>query len=441
MEAANRMDTSALSVETANDGFAEAGYSAAPRRRDSWVHASGLGGVSWGSVAIGSWLKDEVMFHATLQHSRAENAAAGVGASTAGTGAESARRRPSLTYSTSPNAAAAIAANTAFLPHLEQQYCKDYSCCGISLPDLHDLLRHYEEVHIVANRGPTSRNTASVSGLPHTHIIQQQLGGPRTGEPSRTVSSGVASAAAALGSHGATIGHSGLAVVHTPALHLNGSLVDAVSTNDVFLHHSNTRQDKNYGKSHSKATSRQNSLLKPPDMGDLHSQIFSMDLDHQGFVSMDFLNSNSDNGVAHNGASGHVSPKTIREVEEELEEDNASNPTRRNKVKNQKCIDDPARRLYVMDHEEDKPFRCPVIGCDKAYKNQNGLKYHRLHGHQNQKLVENPDGTISVQDPDSGEFGVDGLNSAKDKPYRCEVCGKRYKNLNGLKYHRGHSTH
>ena len=27
--------------------------------------------------------------------------------------------------------------------------------------------------------------------------------------------------------------------------------------------------------------------------------------------------------------------------------------------------------------QEDKPFKCPVIGCEKAYKNQNGLKYHK----------------------------------------------------------------
>jgi transcription factor SFP1 len=27
----------------------------------------------------------------------------------------------------------------------------------------------------------------------------------------------------------------------------------------------------------------------------------------------------------------------------------------------------------------------------------------------------------------------------KEKPYRCEMCGKRYKNLNGLKYHRAHA--
>ena len=27
----------------------------------------------------------------------------------------------------------------------------------------------------------------------------------------------------------------------------------------------------------------------------------------------------------------------------------------------------------------------------------------------------------------------------KEKPYKCEICHKRYKNLNGLKYHRQHS--
>jgi len=29
----------------------------------------------------------------------------------------------------------------------------------------------------------------------------------------------------------------------------------------------------------------------------------------------------------------------------------------------------------MMIGEEHKPFKCPVIGCEKAYKNQNGLKY------------------------------------------------------------------
>ena len=112
-----------------------------------------------------------------------------------------------------------------------------------------------------------------------------------------------------------------------------------------------------------------------------------------------------------------------------------------NKMAQDGYIDDPARKLYVIDREEHRPFKCPVIGCEKTYKNQNGLKYHKLHGHQNQKLHENPDGTFSIIDPYSNEPYPDGMAYEKDKPYRCEVCGKRYKNLNGLKYHRGHTTH
>lgn len=105
------------------------------------------------------------------------------------------------------------------------------------------------------------------------------------------------------------------------------------------------------------------------------------------------------------------------------------------------CIDDPARHLYVMERGEHKPFKCPVQGCEKTYKNQNGLKYHRMHGHQNQTLHLNDDGTYSIVDPLSNTPYPEGMGMEKDKPYRCEVCGKRYKNLNGLKYHRAHSTH
>jgi len=107
--------------------------------------------------------------------------------------------------------------------------------------------------------------------------------------------------------------------------------------------------------------------------------------------------------------------------------------------------------------EEERPFKCPVIGCEKAYKNANGLRYHekasslnhsssfcpRLtsfqHGHATQKLKENGDGTFSIVDPNTSEPYPGTIGMEKEKPYRCEVCGKRYKNLNGLKYHRNHS--
>lgn len=94
----------------------------------------------------------------------------------------------------------------------------------------------------------------------------------------------------------------------------------------------------------------------------------------------------------------------------------------------------------MMIPEEHKPFKCPVIGCEKAYKNQNGLKYHKTHGHQTQQLHENGDGTFSIVNPETSTPYPGTLGMEKEKPFSCDVCGKRYKNLNGLKYHKGHSA-
>lgn len=70
----------------------------------------------------------------------------------------------------------------------------------------------------------------------------------------------------------------------------------------------------------------------------------------------------------------------------------------------------PSGRPYTPPSE--KPFKCSVAGCDKSYKQQNGLKYHRLHGHCNQNNV-----------------GKEGAERGEGKPYVCHVlsCGKRYK--------------
>ncbi|KAI9362652.1 hypothetical protein BD770DRAFT_339123 [Pilaira anomala] len=79
--------------------------------------------------------------------------------------------------------------------------------------------------------------------------------------------------------------------------------------------------------------------------------------------------------------------------------------------------------LYqTCDDGQDKPYKCPITNCDKAYKNPNGLKYHQMHGHSEED-------TLSEAERDA------------QKPYMCTIgyCNKRYKNLNGLKYHIEHS--
>lgn len=99
----------------------------------------------------------------------------------------------------------------------------------------------------------------------------------------------------------------------------------------------------------------------------------------------------------------------------------------------------PHSNSMMITTEEHKPFRCPVIGCEKAYKNQNGLKYHKTHGHSTQQIHDNGDGTYSILNPETSLPFPGTLGMEKEKPYKCDCCTKRYKNLNGLKYHKQHT--
>lgn len=408
-----------------------------------------MGGVSWGSVTIGSWLKDEVMMFAQRQRQQSMSQQPGQpgqpgqmtqqGGSTQlqGQGVQQAGQQqsmlgqpmqtslaqsqypPSLMDNPFPrndSVAMALASpnNSAYLADLEANYCRDYSCCGQLLPTLHDLLRHYEEMH-----------------------IQQ--------EPT----------------------------VEAPRVRpLNGGDMDAVSTNEVFLNPQGEFEGLNLDAS----------LLQ---RGNMQVDDFAVDgmPDFEGDRDLFGGDSAGQNDVVGSGAAragqGSRDPRLQLQAaqqvrmlqQQQLQQQQAyasqtvggrnipqqrrghhhgQNADRRGGAGGKKdemdvdedvCIDDPARHLYVEEQAEDRPFKCPVIGCDKNYKNQNGLKYHRLHGHQNQKLRANPDGTYSVIDPESNAPYPEGAEFDKDKPYRCEVCGKRYKNLNGLKYHRGHTTH
>ncbi|ODV59352.1 uncharacterized protein ASCRUDRAFT_16641, partial [Ascoidea rubescens DSM 1968] len=282
-------------------------------RRESIAHSQGMGGVSWGTFTIGSWLKDEVLTNSN--------------------------------FISMPTAQSNFSDDTSnYLANLEAEYCKDYYCCGESLPSLHDLLKHYEESHLTSS--PTN-------------------------DPAQRRA------------YDSTI----------------ANLTEAVSTNEVFLSDAGINLNINGNDSNSFSLTQFTSNNNQP----LQNHTNITNLSNLGNIS-------------------HHRQNKISEVDE-------------------MCIDDPARHLYV-ERGDSKPFKCPVIGCDKSYKNQNGLKYHRSHGHQNQKLFQNEDGTLSIIDPISNvPYTDNNIALERDKPYRCEVCGKRYKNLNGLKYHKGHSTH
>ena len=83
-----------------------------------------------------------------------------------------------------------------------------------------------------------------------------------------------------------------------------------------------------------------------------------------------------------------------------------------------------------------KPFKCPKPNCNKSYKQANGLKYHMTHGSCNFTPCK------------EGEMLKEGMSDSEVReiekrlrPYACGVgdCARRYKNMNGLRYHYQHS--
>lgn len=98
-----------------------------------------------------------------------------------------------------------------------------------------------------------------------------------------------------------------------------------------------------------------------------------------------------------------------------------------------------------------KRYNCPRPMCSKSYKNPNGLKYHLEHGNcerefesleqyereKNENAANNM--LLGVPNSNTGEILTAAGHAIRitHRPYICQApgCGRRYKNLNGLKYH------
>ena len=86
-------------------------------------------------------------------------------------------------------------------------------------------------------------------------------------------------------------------------------------------------------------------------------------------------------------------------------------------------------RQFIYHDNGERKFECPR--CDKKYRNMNGLKYHLSHVHA---VLEGIPLEVLLEDRKRE------LEGNKSRPFECPVegCSKRYKNPNGLKYHLEH---
>ncbi|GAM91590.1 hypothetical protein ANO11243_096420 [Dothideomycetidae sp. 11243] len=404
-------------------------------RRGSTQPGSMMQGMSWGGMSVGSFIRDDILM------------------------------------GTSPyNFQSPSFHSSSYLPKMEANFMRDYVCCGITLDSLHELLQHYEEAHAgvpTQTMGRTPRDqqsfndarpqdTANAAAIMQRQHLQQQQSGQGI-QPSGLT-------------QGLTKDHLQGAqdMDELDAMELDDA-APAVQPPQHQFHPQpqfgrqqprapalNTSLSSGFGSSQmsTPTTPQPNqsfNFSSNPTVSSVNTPTFGTTSDSMTATPSDFSTvstpkAGNDGFDFSSFGVGQDMMGTIDDPAKRLLSKQGFNGNQTTaqtelakRIREQQISAGMDPNTFGFSNDEIKPFRCPVIGCEKAYKNQNGLKYHKQHGHTNQQLKENPDGTFSIVDPTTSIPYPGTVGMEKEKPYRCEVCGKRYKNLNGLKYHRQHS--
>lgn len=349
--------------------------------------------------------------------------------------------------------------SSSYLPKMEAAFMKDFTCCGLTLASLHDLLQHFEEVHANA---PASRASQSAQGgLPPTTGASSASITPgqtqTTGEPATHTQHGFNPRSGSvggfrsqrLGSDGFSrtnlstvqdmdtledmemddIGD-GLATIEEapspfPAqqsqFSQNQSQLQPLNVNlaNTMQAHQGLRTSTPTTPAASQQFSLQNnptvSSVNTPTLGTVPMQnthnLTSPDSSHPSTpaeLDMDFMNNYSQpmmNGLEMNfpqtnfnagmpGFDGTIdqpgkrlfskqgaglSQQQLQAAFKNYQLSNGDQSDFAKRLREQQLMNGANVPQFPFP-EEVKPFRCPVIGCEKAYKNQNGLKYHKQVG-------------------------------------------------------------
>lgn len=271
-----------------------------------------------------------------------------------------------------------IGSPTANLAMLEDKFCKDFNCCGLQLNDMHELLQHFEECHVVVedddmdedddlqfqfDSAPHAQNDMDVD---HHHMQHRTAFSDMSYGAQRKVRSGTPSS------------NSQQPSVALSDIYQNDTVVSAFETSIIRKRTPSSQHD---AMNNSSSASSSQPWLRP--ISDSPPKTFPVILPT---AAQDTIMEASPTSTT----ATLIAPSAA---------DNESTDAKE----------------YV-DERDDRPYKCKIAGCNKSYKNPGGLKYHLHHGH-----------CEDTGDPE--------MNNMLHKPYQCTVpdCGKRYKNLNGLK--------
>ncbi|KAK9768155.1 Transcriptional regulator of ribosomal biogenesis proteins [Basidiobolus ranarum] len=251
---------------------------------------------------------------------------------------------------------------------LEGSFCRDFSCCGLVLEDLHDLLQHFEECHVRFENDDLTQNLC----------YDENWSGSSD---------------------------SGVTTPSSPEVDYNSATSlqqDIISLSDIYaeeLAYQNNPFTSAFDDSILRECPSSKKRLASEPLSAPAKRIVPFNFDLTETLGHTYSEEELFTGIP-----SVYSPDFVTGVDDILQ---ASTGILQ--------LEQPASDKAPVE----KPYKCPVPGCEKSYKNANGLKYHKLHGH-----CSNADGTKPTI-----------------KPYKCSYpdCGKSYKNLNGLKYHIEHT--
>nr|GAT54168.1 predicted protein [Mycena chlorophos] len=345
------------------------------------------------------------------------------------------------------------------------ELCRDYSCCGTQLADLHALLEHFEDVHIII-KDPSQPPVISIPFNPQ--INEPQLppslppssynpgpfdtdemdlgledGGatsppPSTAPTSRAPSptpSPTSSSRPALNIALTGVGFPG---AHTPTASFSG------------FHHR-----------YADAGEEANTASVAPELV---------------YAPEDELPIEEEEQPVAVASTATLPTQLAAPVPKPSKKRNSSNPSSAvpSRVPTPTSVPLSSNvgattavlnsATMLLPH---KPFRCPKPNCSKSYKQANGLKYHMTHGscsfapakdveavrallERKRAAAAAASANTSEDEPatpaptsGSSELSPAELNEveARMRPYACGVgdCSRRYKNMNGLRYHYQHS--
>ena len=373
--------------------------------------------------------------------------------------------------------------SSSYLPKLEANFMRDFNCCGVHLPTMHDLLQHFEEVHPNSTPQPTLRPpiqreddstyTKQPSTINASSIVQSQTHQhPQQQHNSSSTSNQPTSAQFSMNELGIPSNHQ-----HHPNFKAGEFAGAPLQLSQDMDDVADMEMDDITGFSPFQQTQypSQNPQVPPHSQFGRHSssRVPPLDLDalnlgnplhiHQGLrnsqpttpvsggrpgtmyqnnpivssVNTPTFSAHPLHQQAYRHTPDSSAPGTPRELDPDFIGVVGNMAGNNNQAlqgqqyayddygynnADMQCIDEPGKRLFSpgglndshpsnqnrlggaqygpnseiavrireqqravgladtvngLNGEEPKPFRCPVIGCEKAYKNQNGLKYHK----------------------------------------------------------------